>query len=91
MDRLFLIVMRLLSNPSVIDGVSVVAEPARGIAGTGRRALPLTAVLEFLLAGSRVGRWPRRPERAQARRWAGICSDQERKKRDREDERPLHR
>jgi len=56
MDRLFLIVMRLLSNPSVIDGVSVVAEPARGIAGTGRRALPLTAVLEFLLAGSRVGR-----------------------------------
>jgi hypothetical protein len=31
---------------------SVVAEPPRGIAGTGRRALPLTSVLEFLLAGT---------------------------------------
>jgi hypothetical protein len=41
---------------------SVVAEPRPDIGGTGRRALPLTAVLEFLLAGSGVERWPRRPE-----------------------------
>jgi osmotically inducible protein OsmC len=31
--------------------------------------VPLTAVLEFLLAGTRAGRWPRRPERAEARTW----------------------
>jgi hypothetical protein len=35
---------------------SVAAEPRRDIAGTGRRALPLTPVLESLLAGNGVGR-----------------------------------
>ena len=39
-------------------GDSVVVEASRDIAGTGRRALPLTAVLEFLLAASGVGPWP---------------------------------
>jgi Ohr subfamily peroxiredoxin len=47
--------------------ISVVAAPREGIGGTGRRAVPLTAVLEFLLAGSRAGRWPRRRDRAGAR------------------------
>src|SRR4051812_21590019 len=68
MNLLCFMDMRLLSSPSV-DGNSVAAEAPEGIAGTGRRALPLPAVLEFLLAGTGVGRWPRRPERSRARGW----------------------
>jgi osmotically inducible protein OsmC len=67
MNRLALIEIRLLSNPFVAVEISVVAAPREGIGGTGRRAVPLTAVLEFLLAGSRAGRWPRRRDRAEAR------------------------
>src|SRR4029079_16995156 len=43
--------------------------PREGIGGTGRRAVPLTAVLESLLAGSGGWRWPRRRGRTQERRW----------------------
>jgi hypothetical protein len=39
---------------TTLFGDSVVAETSPDIAGGGRRALPLTAVLEFLLAGSRA-------------------------------------
>jgi hypothetical protein len=44
-----------------------------GVTASGRRALLLTAVLGFLLAGSGVGRWLRRRERAKTRSWA-TCS-----------------
>jgi osmotically inducible protein OsmC len=48
---------------------SVAAMSPEGIGGTGRRAVPLTAVLEFLLAGSGAGRWPRSPDGAEGRKW----------------------
>jgi hypothetical protein len=52
MDLLSFIVVQLLSNLSVVTENSVAAELPRGISGTGPRALPLTAVLEFMLACS---------------------------------------
>jgi hypothetical protein len=46
-------VTRLLPKSSFFRaGGSVVVERPQGIAGTGRHALPLTAVVEFLLAGT---------------------------------------
>jgi hypothetical protein len=49
---------QLLSAAAKPDQNSVVAQSPRGIAANRPHALLLTAVLEFLLAGSRVGRWP---------------------------------
>src|SRR6266550_722635 len=78
LSLLAFIVLRLLSSPFAGDRNSLVPSRPRGIGGTGCPVLPLTAVLEFLLAGSDAGRWRRRPERAQASSWAQHCRDQER-------------
>jgi Ohr subfamily peroxiredoxin len=51
----------------LVTRTSVVVAPPEGIGVSGRRAVPLTAVLECLLAGSRAWRWRRRPDRAEAR------------------------
>jgi hypothetical protein len=50
----------------LVTKASLAAGPSEGIGGTGRPAVPLTAVREFLLAGSRAGRWRRRRDRAEA-------------------------
>jgi hypothetical protein len=52
------VVDQLLSVAARTDENSVVAPSPRRIATNRRHAVLLTAVLEFLLAGSRVGRWP---------------------------------
>jgi hypothetical protein len=57
-SKTFHLVDQLLSVAAKPDEDSVVGPSPRGIAANRRHALLLTAVLEFLLAGSRVGRWP---------------------------------
>src|SRR6476619_3890129 len=65
MNRLVLIEYGSFRMSPLVTRTSVVAVPLEGIGGNGRRPVPLTAVLESLLAGSGAGRWPRRPGRAQ--------------------------
>jgi hypothetical protein len=63
---------RLLSIPSMRDEISVAAASRRDIAVSRRCALLLTTVVEFLLAGTGVGRWLRRGARCHARSWGAM-------------------